>query len=109
MENWLSCVCHLFADLAVRKKKHGGSRSCDGGAENILAGSMVQYLAGTKMRAQPGAPNLKSCTFSIWNGEDSLLSSTYSHDPSRKKKATMIVSMMDRVRGSVEYLAMLAV
>ena len=29
-------------------------------AKTILAGSTVQYLAGTKIRAQPGAPSITS-------------------------------------------------
>ena len=42
-------VCHSF-DGGVAEKKYPRE------AKTILAGSTVQYLAGTKMRAQPGAP-----------------------------------------------------
>ena len=43
-------VCHSF-DGGVVEKIYPRE------AKTILAGSTVQYLAGTKMRAQPGAPN----------------------------------------------------
>ena len=42
-------VCHSFA-AGVTEKKYPRE------AKTILAGSTVQYLAGTKMRSQPGAP-----------------------------------------------------
>ena len=52
-------VCHSF-DEGVAEKKHPRE------AKTILAGSTVQYLAGTKIRAQPGAPtdiiNARYCT-----------------------------------------------
>ena len=46
-------VCHSF-DEGVAEKKYPRE------AKTILVGSTVQYLAGTKIRAQPGAPNHKA-------------------------------------------------
>ena len=46
-------VCRSF-DAGVAEKKYPRE------AKTILAGSTVQYLAGTKMRAQPGAPTQSS-------------------------------------------------
>ena len=45
-------VCHSF-DEGVAEKKYPRE------AKTILAGSTVHYLAGKKMRAQPGAPTVR--------------------------------------------------